>query len=69
MEDEIKPIVDKLNKKGYKVKYASPGHNKLRKKKIKNLMVSTMDIFIQMQESCLKKITILKQPQMDGIGD
>lgn len=32
MEDEIKPIVDKLNEKGYKVKYASPGHNKLRKK-------------------------------------
>ena len=35
MEDEIKPIVDKLNKKGYKVKYASPGHNKLRKKEDK----------------------------------
>lgn len=32
MEDEIKPIVDKLNSKGYKVKYASPGHKKLRKK-------------------------------------
>ena len=32
MEDEIKPIVDKLNAKGYKVKYASPGHIKLRKK-------------------------------------
>ena len=32
MEDEIKPIVDKLNSKGYKVKYASPGHSKLRKK-------------------------------------
>lgn len=32
MEDEIKPIVDILNKKGYKVKYASPGHNDLRKK-------------------------------------
>lgn len=32
MEDEIKPIVDELNRKGYKVKYASPGHKKLRKK-------------------------------------
>ena len=32
MEDEIKPIVDKLNSLGYKVKYASPGHKKLRKK-------------------------------------
>lgn len=32
MEDEIKPIVDKLNNKGYKVKYASPGHKHLRKK-------------------------------------
>lgn len=32
MEGEIKPIVDKLNSKGYKVKYASPGHKKLRKK-------------------------------------
>ena len=31
MEDEIKPIVNKLNSKGYKVKYASPGHN-IRKK-------------------------------------
>ena len=32
MEDEIKPIVNKLNSLGYKVKYASPGHEKLRKK-------------------------------------
>ena len=32
MEYEIKPIVDKLNKLGYKVKYASPGHYHLRKK-------------------------------------
>lgn len=32
MEDEIKPIVEALNDKGYKVKYASPGHIKLRKK-------------------------------------
>ena len=32
MENEIKPIVAKLNEKGYKVKYASPGHRKLRKK-------------------------------------
>lgn len=32
MEDEIKSIVDKLNSKGYKVKYASPGHRQLRKK-------------------------------------
>lgn len=32
MEDEIKPIVSKLESKGYKVKYASPGHKKLRKK-------------------------------------
>jgi hypothetical protein len=32
MEDEIRPIVSKLNEKGYKVKYASPGHTKLRKK-------------------------------------
>ena len=35
MEDEIKPIVDKLNEKGYKVKYASPGHKNLRKKEDK----------------------------------
>ncbi len=32
IESEIKPIVDKLNSKGFKVKYASPGHSKLRKK-------------------------------------
>lgn len=32
MEEEIKPIVQKLNEKGYKVKYASPGHLDLRKK-------------------------------------
>lgn len=32
MEPEIKPIVDKLNSLGYTVKYASPGHTKLRKK-------------------------------------
>ena len=32
MEAEIKPIVDKLNELGYKVKYASPGHKDLRKK-------------------------------------
>ena len=32
MEEEIKPIVDKLNSLGYKVKYASPGHKNLRKK-------------------------------------
>lgn len=35
MEDEIKPIVETLNKKGYKVKYASPGHKNLRKKEDK----------------------------------
>ena len=32
MEKEIVPIVEKLNKKGYKVKYASPGHPNIRKK-------------------------------------
>ena len=32
MEDEIKPIVSSLEGKGYMVKYASPGHHKLRKK-------------------------------------
>ena len=32
MEESIRQIVDKLNAKGYKVKYASPGHNNLRKK-------------------------------------
>lgn len=32
MEESIRPIVEKLNAKGYKVKYASPGHNNLRKK-------------------------------------
>lgn len=32
MEEEIKPIVDTLNKKGYTVKYASPGHKNLKKK-------------------------------------
>lgn len=32
MEDEIKPYVDKLNSLGFNVKYASPGHLKLRKK-------------------------------------
>lgn len=32
MEDEIKPIVKKLEDKGYMVKYASPGHHKLRRK-------------------------------------
>ena len=35
MEDEIKPIVEKLERKGYKVKYASPGHKNLRKKEDK----------------------------------
>lgn len=35
MEDEIKPIVAKFNEKGYKVKYASPGHHQLRKKEDK----------------------------------
>lgn len=35
MEDEIRPIVSTLNKKGYKVKYSSPGHIKLRKKEDK----------------------------------
>lgn len=32
MEDEIKPLVEKLNALGYTVKYASPGHEHLRKK-------------------------------------
>lgn len=32
MEDEIRPIVNTLEEKGYKVKYASPGHKNLRKK-------------------------------------
>ena len=32
MDDEIKPIVEALEKKGYMVKYASPGHKDLRKK-------------------------------------
>lgn len=36
MEPEIKPIVEKLNKKGYHVKYSSPGHENLRKKEDKN---------------------------------
>lgn len=35
MEVEIKPIVTKLNTLGYQVKYASPGHTKLRKKEDK----------------------------------
>ena len=35
MEDEIKPIVAEFERKGYKVKYASPGHTKLRKKEDK----------------------------------
>ena len=35
MEDEIKPIVAELERKGYQVKYASPGHKKLRKKEDK----------------------------------
>lgn len=37
MEDEIRTIVADLNKKGYKVKYASPGHLNLRKKEDKDL--------------------------------
>lgn len=32
LEAEMKPVVDALNSKGFKVKYASPGHTKLRKK-------------------------------------
>lgn len=35
LDEEMKPIVDKLNEKGYKVKYASPGHKNLRKKEDK----------------------------------
>lgn len=35
IEDEMKPIVQKLNDKGYKVKYSSPGHRSLRKKEDK----------------------------------
>lgn len=35
LDAEMKPIVDKLNEKGYKVKYASPGHKNLRKKEDK----------------------------------
>lgn len=32
LDPEIEDVVDTLNKKGYKVKYASAGHTKLRKK-------------------------------------
>lgn len=32
MEDEIRPIVEILNKKGYKVKYANPGHLNFKSK-------------------------------------
>ena len=35
IEGEIKPIIDKLNSMGYKTKYSSPGHIKLRKKEDK----------------------------------
>ena len=35
MEAEIAPIVDMLEEKGYRVKYASPGHSKLCKKEDK----------------------------------
>lgn len=35
LDAEMKPIVDKLNEKGYKVKYASPGHKNLRKREDK----------------------------------
>lgn len=35
MEKEIKPIVDKLESKGYMVWYASPGHSSLRSKEDK----------------------------------
>lgn len=35
LDEEMKPIVEKLNNKGYKVKYASPGHKNLRKKEDK----------------------------------
>lgn len=33
MEDEIRPIVELLNRKGYKVKYANPGHLNFRSKR------------------------------------
>lgn len=33
MEDEIRPIVETLNRKGYKVKYANPGHLNFRSNK------------------------------------
>lgn len=36
IEDEIKPIIDKLNSKGYHTKYSSPGHHHLRKVKDRN---------------------------------
>lgn len=32
IEKEMKPIIEQLNAKGYKTKYSSPGHTKLRKK-------------------------------------
>lgn len=32
IEEEMKPIIDKLNSKGFKTKYSSPGHTKLRKR-------------------------------------
>ena len=32
IDSEIKPIIDKLNRKGYKTKYSSAGHEHLRKK-------------------------------------
>lgn len=32
IEDDIKPIIELLNSKGYKTKYSSSGHTKLRKK-------------------------------------
>ena len=36
LDPEMKPIVDKFNSKGYHVKYASPGHENLRKKEDRN---------------------------------
>lgn len=32
IDDEIKPVIEELNRKGYKTKYSSAGHTKLRKK-------------------------------------
>ena len=73
MEAEIAPIVDMLEEKGYRVKYASPGHSKLRKKEdeYNKQMIYELErqySISEKQNKSVEMITILNEDKFNSFN-